>query len=121
MDTAKAVDGVESGGKKANGRAAEALYIGRVETKSGGLNVRRTPGGEVMGMLGRGEAVTVLGEAGEWLTIAYGEGVGYAAKAYIQFAKSAQEAARIVIEDEAGNVFIPQGGYTARLATGPID
>lgn len=115
------MDMENTGMETAIGGAAEVLYIGRVETSSGALNVRETPGGSVMGMLEKGQEVTVLGEEGQWLTIAYGEGIGYAAKAYIAFAKSAQQTARIVIEDEAGNVFIPQGGYAARLAAGPID
>lgn len=101
--------------------AGQALYTGRVKTEIGGLNVRRTPGGEVIGMLERGEEVAVLGDEGTWLTIEYGDGIGYVSKMYIAYEKEAKETTRLVIEDEAGNVFIPEGGYSVRMATGPID
>ena len=97
------------------------LYTGRVETQGGALNVRQTPGGSVIGQIERGQQVEVLGDTGKWLAIAYGGGLGYAAKEYIVFEGSAQKGARMVIEDEAGRTFIPEGGYTVRLAEGPID
>ncbi|MGN0996465.1 MAG: SH3 domain-containing protein [Candidatus Ventricola sp.] len=98
-----------------------ALYIGRVDTRSGALNVRRTPGGSVMGSVARGESVRVIGEEGEWLAIEYEDGVGYVSKRFVSWERSAQRAARLVIEDEEGNTFLPKGGFTVRLSDGPID
>lgn len=102
-------------------KTAQALYIGHVKTAGGGLNIRRTPGGGVIGMLEAGEEVTVLGDEGAWLAIAYGSGIGYASKAYIVYEKAEEESMRFVIEDDAGNVFIPEGGYSVKMASGPID
>ena len=100
---------------------SEALYIGRVDTRSGALNVRGTPGGSVIGTIARGESVRVIGEEGEWLAIEYGGEIGYAAKRFIQWAQGTQETARLVIEDEEGNTFLPKGAFSVRLADGPID
>lgn len=100
---------------------AEALYTGRVETRGGVLNVRSAPGGEVIGQLAPGEEAAVLGEKDEWLQIAYGEGIGYVSKRFMVWAKSAEQTARLIIEDEKGNVFMPEGGFTVKLAAGPID
>ena len=96
------------------------LYTGRVELDSGVLNVRTQPGGEVIGTIAGGEEVGVLGENGDWLEIVHGEGTAYAAKKYIRFVK-AQQDARLIIEDDAGNVFIPVGGFAARIVSGAID
>lgn len=98
---------------------AKALYVGRVEV-SGMLNVRAAPGGSVIGCLAPGEEVDVLSDEGEWVEIAYKNGMGYAAKRYICFAQAKQEA-RIVITDEEGIAFTPAGGFTLRIASGPVD
>ena len=97
----------------------QGLYVGRVETK-GTLNVRAAPGGTIIGSLSPGEEVDVLRDEGEWVEIAYGNGTGYAAKRYICFAQAKQEA-RIVITDEEGIAFAPAGGFTLRIASGPVD
>jgi len=104
---------------KENGGAA--IYIGRVETRGGELNVRQAPGGDVFGRLAPGEEAAVLGEDGQWLQIAYGDGIGYVSKSFMSWARSAQQPARLIIEDEAGNVFMPEGGFTVKAATGPVD
>ncbi|MGN0775230.1 MAG: SH3 domain-containing protein [Candidatus Ventricola sp.] len=98
---------------------AQGLYVGRVETK-GTLNVRAAPGGAIIGSLSPGDEVQVLRDEGEWVEIAWAGGTGYAAKRYICFARAKQEA-RIVITDEEGIAFTPAGGFTLRLASGPID
>ena len=97
----------------------QCLYVGRVEV-SGTLNVRDAPGGSVIGSLARGQEVDVLSDEGEWVKIACAGGTGYAAKRYICFAQAKQEA-RIVITDEEGFAFTPVGGFTLRIAAGPID
>lgn len=97
----------------------QGLYVGRVEV-SGMLNVRAEPGGTVIGSLAPGEEVDVLRDEGEWVEIAYGDGMGYAAKRYICFAQARQDA-RIIITDEEGFAFTPAGGFTLRIAAGPID
>lgn len=97
----------------------QSLYVGRVEV-SGMLNVRSAPDGAVIGRLEPGEEVDVLRDEGEWVEIAYAGGTGYAAKRYICFAQARQEA-RIIITDEEGVVFAPAGGFTLRIAAGPID
>ena len=97
----------------------QSLYVGRVEV-SGLLNVRSAPDGAVIGRLEPGEEVDVLRDEGEWVEIAYAGGTGYAAKRYICFAQARQEA-RIIITDEEGVVFAPAGGFTLRIAAGPID
>jgi len=98
-----------------------ALYIGRVETRGGELNVREAPGGNMIGRLANGEEADVLGEEGQWLQIAYGEGIGYVSKSFMVWAKSAGQTARLIIEDEEGNVFIPAGGFTVKMHEGAID
>ena len=97
----------------------QSLYVGRVEV-SGMLNVRSAPDGAVIGRLEPGEEVDVLKDEGEWVEIAYAGGTGYAAKRYICFAQVRQEA-RIIITDEEGVAFAPAGGFTLRIAAGPID
>lgn len=101
--------------------AAQALYIGRVDTRSGALNVRQTPGGSVIGQIERGAEVPVLGEEGQWLQIAHGDGIGYVSRSFMAFARQAGQAARLIVEDDEGNVFIPKGGFSVRMAEGPID
>lgn len=107
------MSGMESG--------KEALYIGRVETRGGELNVRQAPGGDVIGRLAPGEEAAVIGEEGQWLQIAYGEGLGYVSRSFMAWAKNAEQPERLIIEDEKGNVFMPEGGFTVRTAAGPID
>ncbi|MBQ2833918.1 MAG: SH3 domain-containing protein [Clostridia bacterium] len=97
------------------------LYLGRVELSGGKLNIRARPGGEVIDALENGREVQVITDEGEWLGIAYGEQkAGFAAKRYIVFVSAAQRA-RLVIEDEAGNCFAPEGGVTVRLEEGLQD
>ncbi len=107
-------------GRRMAENGKDYLYIGRVETDGGALNIRETPGGRAIGQMGRGETAMVLADEGEWVKIAWEAATGYAAKRYIRFEK-AQEAARLVITDAAGKAFVPEGNVTIRLESGPID
>lgn len=107
--------------RNADNAGGTALYIGRTETRGGALNVRRAPGGSVIGQLANGEEVPVLGAEGQWLQIEYDGGIGYVSRSFMTWARSAQQAARLIIEDDAGNVFMPEGGFTVKTAEGPID
>jgi len=98
----------------------ESLYTGRVELRSGKLNVRDNPEGKVIHQLEAGSMVEVLLDEGEWVKIGFEGGIGYAAKQYICFAQAKQEV-RLVIEDEEGKAYTPKGGFTLRIASGPID
>lgn len=96
------------------------LYTGRVEIRKGVLHVRSAPDGPIVGTLAKGDEVGVLSDEGAWVQIAYAGGEGYAAKQYIVF-REAESAARLVISDEAGRAFAPEGTITIRLAAGDID
>ena len=106
--------------KETNGTGS-ALYVGCVDTRSGALNVRAEPGGGVIGSVARAETVRVIADEGEWLGIEYGDGVGYVEKRFIRFAQAAGETGRLVMRDAEGNVFLPKGECTLRIAEGPID
>ncbi len=88
----------------------KALYVGRVETRSGSLNVRAAPGGTVIGSAASGTEVQVLDDEGEWLAIAWEDSVGYVSKRYIVFSQAAPDA-HIVITDEEGHAFASAGGF----------
>ena len=98
----------------------KSLYTGRIELESGMLNVRAKPEGEVIGALENGAEVSVLGQNGDWLEVTHGTGTGYIAARYVRFVRAPQDA-RLIIEDGAGNTFMPVGGFTARIVTGEID
>ena len=110
----------ESVAQESMAQEAEALYVGRVELGEGVLNVRSEPGGSVIGQLQKGDLVNVLEDLGEWVKIAGAGTEGFAAKRYICFAQSVQRM-RLVIEDEAGNAFVLEGGFVLRMTDGPID
>lgn len=98
----------------------KCLYTGRVELDGGVLNVRRTPEGQVIGALENGAEVSVLGQNGDWLEVTHGTGAGYIAARYVRFVRAPQDA-QLILEDGAGNTFMPVGGFTARIVTGEID
>lgn len=65
--------------------AATSMTVGTVNVKST-LNVRSGPGTDttILGVLGKGEQVTILADAGEgWWQISYQSGIGYVSKTYI--------------------------------------
>lgn len=96
------------------------LYTGRVETKSGVLNVRSAPGGAVVGMLVSGDEVQVLSDEGAWVTIPYGSSEGYVSKQYIIFQQAATDV-RLVVTDEEGHAVAIGSEATVRIAAGAID
>ena len=97
------------------------LYLGRTQLSGGKLNVRARPGGEVIDALENGQEVQVITDEGEWLGVGYGEQkAGFVAKRYIAFVSAAKQA-RVVIEDEKGNCFAPEGGVTIRMEEGLLD
>ena len=96
------------------------LYTGRVETKSGVLNVRSTPGGPVIGMLVKGDKVEVLADEGAWVHVTCGLVEGYVSKQYVIFHRAPSDA-RMIVTDEAGNSFVAEGETSIRIATGAID
>lgn len=87
-------------------------WTGTVSTRGDRLNVRETPAGRVVGQIENGAAVQVLGDAGEWLAVAYGEGQGFVAKQYVALDASAP---RMRIVDSQGNAFEPVGGFTVSV------
>lgn len=96
------------------------LYTGRVETKSGVLNVRSTPGGPVKDMLAKGDEVQVLTDEGAWVQIVCGPIEGYVSKQYIIF-KQAPTDARLIVTDGEGRAFTIEGEASIRIASGAID
>jgi len=98
----------------------KTLYTGRVVLDGGVLNVRSEPGGSVIGTIENGAQVEVLGDEGEWLVIAYAQEAGCVAKRYVRFEGVTQNV-QVVIEDEAGNTFLPGGGFAVRVVMGAID
>lgn len=70
-----------------DGSALAAIGMGVVATKSGNLNLRRTPGGEVIGPMPKGTAVVVYGAEGDWLNVQTPFGArGYASRDLIKIA-----------------------------------
>lgn len=59
------------------------LYRAKVNTQSGGLNLRDAPGGERIDVMPRGATVDVLDDGGEWWRVRYEGVTGYASAAYL--------------------------------------
>ena len=90
-----------------------AKESGIVATLGGRLNVRAAPGGDVIGALQNGSAVTILTEGDAWHEIAFGGGRAYAAAAYIRRNDTnRKKTPRVRITDAAGSVFEPEGAFT---------
>lgn len=97
---------------------ARVLYRARVATARDPLRVRDWPEtGEVLGSIPRGAEVEVLDDTGGgWLRVRYGGLEGYASGAYLSRADGeAQAGARLVLTDEAGRTWSPQGAVTVRV------
>lgn len=63
----------------------EVLWRGVAWAASGStVNVRREPGGAVIGRVAIGTAVEVVGETAGWLTILHGDGVGCMNSAFVR-------------------------------------
>ncbi len=108
------------------------LYKALVTTDRDPLRVRDAPQtGRIIGHVPRGKTVDVLTE-GSWPRIRYGELAGYASADYLTRVVTVDDgvedsgwmsgdeiegAARIVIRDSAGNIYVPVGAFTASLET----
>ena len=53
-----------------------------------GVNIHRTPSGDVLGPLGSGEQVKILGEVGDWYKIQYNNNEAFVSKNYIDLVDS---------------------------------
>lgn len=100
------------------GEGARVLYRARVATERDPLRVRDWPEtGEVLGSIPRGAEVEVLDDTGDgWPRVQHGSLVGYVSGAYLSRADGeAQAGARLVLTDEAGRTWSPQGAVTVRV------
>lgn len=95
----------------------KGMDLARVTTEKDPLRVRERPeSGRVIGHVPKGETVEVLLWS-DWPRIRWGELVGYACGQYLTRVAAAQgETAQAAsggwrIIDDAGNVFVPQGGW----------
>lgn len=92
------------------------IYTARIATKENPLSLRDAPkNGRVVAKMPRGAMVDVMSE-GEWPIVIW-EGVqGYAAKAYLERIEEEKAAdIRFVLTDEAGNTWIPEGGFSVQM------
>ena len=101
-----------------------SLY--RVITKQDPLSLRELPEtGRVIAKMPAGMVVEASGD-GDWLLVDYGGIRGYAAARYLQRLEEAQEetaeekkesaaAMRMVLTDEAGNTWVPEGAFMAEI------
>ena len=63
----------------------EVLWRGVAHAASGSsVNIRREPGGAVIGRMALGSEVDVVGEAPGWLTILHGGGIAYMNSAFVR-------------------------------------
>ena len=95
----------------------DVLYRAAVATASGALNIRDAAGtgGTVLTKAPKGATLDVLAE-GAWPRVRYGGIEGYASGAYLRrIEEDGTGAARLVLTDSAGNVWMPVGGFTVSL------
>ena len=92
----------------------QEYYHVQVITKNGPLNLRDAPGGKVMAEIPAGTVMDAAG-SGEWLHVKHEGMSGYAAARYLE--PVAQEAERIqmVLTDETGSSWIPQGEFKVQM------
>lgn len=57
------------------------------------LNVRRVPGGDILSQIKNGQQINILGVAGDWYKISWGNNEAFVAKRYIDSAKPAAKPA----------------------------
>jgi len=117
---------VDEGGKKPQEGTMES-YKARVKLNDpdSSLNVRSAPGkdGDVINKFFHGQSVTVLAHYDDgWMFVQYGDSgkSGYVSGAYIEKVGEMDEESVIrpqghpVITDDAGNTFIPVGGWRVK-------
>jgi len=94
----------------------EEYASARVMTREDPLNLREAPGGRVIARIPAGSLVKAAGE-GEWLRVEYEGMQGYAAAQYLRRTGEEDETGsiRMVIMDEAGNSWIPQGEFRVQM------
>jgi len=84
---------VEVGGQKGYmyaqylGSEGAASYTSYVKTNSRGLNLRRTPNGDILGSYPRGTAVTILSTADGWSKVTVNGQTGYMASQWLSASK----------------------------------
>ena len=69
------------------GAEGSASYTRYVNTNTRGLNLRRTPNGDILGSYPRGTAVTVLSTEGGWSKVEVGGQTGYMASLWLSSSK----------------------------------
>ena len=108
--------------EESEAEAMAALYKARVITEKDPLNVRQVPEtGKVIDKIPSGAVVEVY-STGEWPRVRYGETMGYVSAKYLERILDSTQAVpdmeniirpqgTPVIMDDAGNMFIPVGGW----------
>lgn len=97
-------------------RMMEKVYKAKVATKTDPLSLRDAPeSGRVIAKLPRGAIVEVIGE-GEWPLVVYDGMQGYASSEYLErIEEEKEQALRLVLTDEMGNTWIPEGGFSVEM------
>lgn len=92
------------------------LYRAKVATRKDPLSLRAAPkDGRVIARIAKGAIVDVMSED-SWPLIEYEGMRGYASMAYLErIEEETAEEMRLVLTDEAGNTWIPDGGFSAQL------
>lgn len=92
------------------------LYRAKVATRKDPLSLREAPkDGRVIARIPKGAIVDVMSED-SWPLIEYEGMRGYASMAYLErIEEDTAEEMRLVLTDEAGNTWIPEGGFSAQL------
>ena len=88
----------------------------QVMTRDDPLSLRDAPKtGRVIARIPAGAVVQADGD-GEWLRVEYEGLKGYAASRYLQRMEAGSiDSGKLVLTDEAGNIWIPEGGFKAEI------
>lgn len=121
---------IETAAEAAEEDGMDTMYNAIVITQKDPLRVREAPKtGRILGHVPKGKTVQVLEDVGdEWPRIRFGELEGYASGAYLERVTDMPEPEemdadllageaefRLVVRDEAGNVFRPVGRMTVDI------
>lgn len=99
------------------GATMSRLYRAKVVTKEEPLRMRDAPvNGRVIAKIPKGAVVSVLSE-GEWPLIECDGMQGYASAMYLEriIEEENESGMRLVLTDEAGNTWIPEGGFHVQM------